>query len=116
MGLASSAVDFVGMALAGTMTVVAAVICQSMFEFPHFDFSKVVDPLTAVLIVLPVRVVRHAECRNGFVASADMVRSLGFAWPIALVLIALQPTSRSATRRWAKRFTRSSGASRGSFR
>lgn len=80
--------DILGMALVGAMTIVAAVICQSMFEFPHFDFSEVLSPATAVLFLTPVAwyVALNA-------ATASLKRGygavLGFAWPIALVIYAL---------------------------
>ncbi len=84
-GLGIIGYDILGMALAGIMTIAAAIICQSMFEFPHFDFSNVFDPLTAVLIVLPV-----AWYLSLNAATASMRRGygalLGFAWPIALGL------------------------------
>jgi hypothetical protein len=76
------------MALVGAMTIVAAVICQSMFEFPHFDFSQVFGPLTAVLFVAPVAWYAALNA-----ATASLKRGygavLGFAWPIALVIYAL---------------------------
>lgn len=80
--------DILGMVLAALMTIVAAIICQSMFEFPHFDFSHVADPLTALLAIVPIA---WYALLNG--ATASMRRGygalLGFAWPIALVLISL---------------------------
>lgn len=80
--------DFAGIALAGAMTIVAAVICQAMFEVPHFDFSEVAGPLTLLLIVLPFSWYA-ALCA----ATASMQRGagavVGFAWPIAFVTIGL---------------------------
>ena len=82
-GLGIIGYDILGMALAGAMTIVAAIICQSMFEFPHFDFSGVIDPMVALLFVLPVAWylalnAATASMRRGYGAL------LGFAWPIAL--------------------------------
>lgn len=81
-------VDFAGIVLAGTLTVVVAVICQAMFEVPHFDFSKIVDPITLLLIVLPFSWYATLNA-----ATASLKRGagavVGFAWPIAFVLIAL---------------------------
>ena len=84
-GLGIIGYDILGMALAGAMTIVAAIICQSMFEFPHFDFSEVVSAPAAVLVLLPVAWyallnAATASMRRGYGAL------LGFAWPIALGL------------------------------
>ncbi len=84
-GLGIMGYDILGMGLAGAMTIVAAIICQSMFEFPHFDFSGIVDPMTALLFVLPIAWylalnAATASMRRGYGAL------LGFAWPIALGL------------------------------
>lgn len=84
-GLGIIGYDILGMALAGAMTIVAAIVCQSMFEFPHFDFSKVIDPVTALVFVLPVAWYAALNA-----ATASMKRGygalLGFSWPIALGL------------------------------
>lgn len=81
-------VDFAGIVLAGALTIVAAIICQAMFEVPHFDFSEAVGPLTLLLIVLPFSWYA-ALCA----ATASMQRGagavVGFAWPIAFVTIGL---------------------------
>jgi hypothetical protein len=81
-------VDAAGIVLAGAMTVVAAIICQAMFEVPHFDFSKVADPFTLLLIVLPFSWYAALNA-----ATASLKRGagavVGFAWPIAFVIIAL---------------------------
>ena len=80
--------DILGMALVGAMTIVAAVICQSMFEFPHFDFSNVFDPLTAVLFLTPIAWYAALNA-----ATASLKRGygavLGFAWPVALIVVGL---------------------------
>lgn len=99
-------VDIVGMAIVGAMTIVAAIICLSMFEIPHFDFSvpagqtsgaglqfsfaqiPVINPLTALLVVLPIAwyALLNAvttSMRRGYGAV------IGFAWPVALLLVGL---------------------------
>ncbi|MGA7569274.1 MAG: hypothetical protein WCC70_08820 [Candidatus Aquilonibacter sp.] len=87
-GLGIVGVDVVGIVLAGAMTVVAAVICQTMFEVPHLDFSKLADPFTLLLIVLPFSWYAALNA-----ATASLRRGagavVGFAWPIAFVIIAL---------------------------
>jgi hypothetical protein len=59
-----------------------------MFEVPHFDFSKVADPFTLLLIVLPFSWYAALNA-----ATASLKRGagavVGFAWPIAFVIIAL---------------------------
>jgi len=85
-------VDIVGMAIAGAMTIVAAIICQSMFEIPHFDFSHVIEPITALCIVLPIAWyallnAATTSMRRGYGAV------IGFAWPIAFMLIGLSHAS-----------------------
>ena len=96
------------------MTIVAAVICQSMFEFPHFDFSNVIDPLTAVLFLAPVAWYAALNA-----ATASLKRGygavLGFAWPVALVVIALAHIPLSDTP-VGNVFHTIFGASLGSFR
>jgi hypothetical protein len=86
--LGTIGVDFAGIALAGALTVVAAVICQAMFEVPHFDFSEAVGPLTLVSIALPFSWYAALNA-----ATASMQRGagavVGFAWPIAFVTIGL---------------------------
>jgi hypothetical protein len=91
-GLGLIGVDIVGMAIVGAMTIVAAIICMSMFELPRFDFSRLADPLTAVVFVLPVAWyamlnAATASLRRGYGAV------IGFAWPVALVLIVLSHSS-----------------------
>jgi hypothetical protein len=87
-GLGIIGVDAVGIVLAGAMTVVAAIICQTMFEVPHFDFSQVADPFTLLLIVLPFSWYAALNA-----ATASLKRGagavVGFAWPIAFVIIVL---------------------------
>ncbi len=81
-------VDFAGIVLAGAMTVVAAIICQTMFEVPHFDFSQLADPITLLLIVLPFSWYAALNAATAsFKRGAGAV--VGFAWPIAFVIIAL---------------------------
>ena len=81
-------VDAAGIALAGAMTVVAAIICQTMFEVPHFDFSQLAGPFSLLLIVLPFSWYAALNA-----ATASLKRGagavVGFAWPIAFVIIAL---------------------------
>jgi hypothetical protein len=81
-------VDLVGILLAGMMTIVAAIICQSMFEFPHFDFSGVAGPTTALLFMLPIAWYAMLNA-----ATTSMRRGygtiIGFAWPIWFVLLSL---------------------------
>jgi hypothetical protein len=80
--------DVLGMALAGVMTIVAAVICQTMYEWPHFDFSKVADPVTLLLVALPLAWYAALNA-----ATTSLRRGagavIGFAWPVGLVLGAL---------------------------
>lgn len=87
-GLGIIGCDILGLALVGAMTIAAALICQSMFEFPHFDFSQVIDPLTAVLFLAPVAWYAALNA-----ATASLKRGygavLGFAWPVALVSLGL---------------------------
>lgn len=80
--------DIAGMAVAAAMTIVAAIICQTFFEMPHFDFSKAADPVVALLVLAPLAWYAMLNA-----ATASMRRGygavIGFAWPIAFVLIGL---------------------------
>ncbi len=92
-------VDIVGMAIAAAMTIVAAIVCLAMFEIPHFDFSRVADPLTALLAIVPLAWYAMLNA-----ATASMRRGygavIGFAWPVALVVISLSqlPTDEPVSR------------------
>ncbi len=78
-------VDIVGIVAASLMTIVALVICQSMFEVPHFDFSGV--NLQAILIGIAAPLAWYAMLNA---ASASLRRGygavLGFAWPVAILI------------------------------
>jgi hypothetical protein len=93
-GLGLIGVDIVGMAIVGAMTIVAAIICMSMFELPHFDFSRVGSALTAMCFVLPIAWYAMLNA-----ATASLRRGygsvIGFAWPVALLIVAFSHASLS---------------------
>jgi hypothetical protein len=80
--------DVLGMAIVGAMSILAAIICMSMFELPHFNFSNVAGPATAFLILLPLAWYAALNA-----ATASLRRGsgavIGFAWPVGLVITAL---------------------------
>jgi hypothetical protein len=81
--------DVLGMAIVAVMSIVAAIICLSMFELPHFDFSKVAaDTTVALVILLPLAWYAALNA-----ATASLKRGsgavIGFAWPVGLVFSGL---------------------------
>jgi len=87
-GLGVIGYDILGMAIVAVMTVVAAIVCMSMFEWPHFDFSHVAEPGTTLLVLLPLAWYAALNA-----ATASLKRGsgavIGFAWPVGLVISSL---------------------------
>jgi hypothetical protein len=82
-------VDCVGIVLAGAMTVVAAIICQTMFEVPHFDFSRHQcsrDSRAAIVLPLSWYAFLNASTASLKRGAGAVV---GLAWPAAIVSEAL---------------------------
>ncbi|HUN28839.1 MAG TPA: hypothetical protein VMV65_03455 [Alphaproteobacteria bacterium] len=86
--LGTIGVDLAGIALAALMTIVAAIVCQAMFEVPHFNFDHTFQLSTLLFLVLPLAWYAMLNA-----ATTSMKRGvgvvLGFAWPVAFVVIAL---------------------------
>ncbi len=84
-GLGMIAVDIVAIVAASAMTIVALILCQSMFEIPHFDFSGVNAQALIMGIALPL-----AWYATLAAATASLKRGygaiLGFAWPVAILV------------------------------
>ncbi len=83
--LQTMGVDIAGIVAASVLTIVALIVCQAMFEVPHFDFSGV--NLQAILIGIAAPLAWYAMLNA---ASASMRRGygavLGFAWPVAILV------------------------------
>ena len=80
-------VNLATIVLSSVMTIVALIICQSMLEIPHFDFSGVNWQALLMGIALPfawyaLLLAATSSMRRGYGAV------LGFAWPAALVIVA----------------------------
>ena len=78
-------VDVLGIFAASIMTVLALLICQSMFEIPHFNFSGVNAQAIAVGIIVPLTwyamlTAATSSLKRGYGAI------LGFAWPVAILV------------------------------
>ncbi len=78
-------VDVGGIIVGSVMTVVALLICQSMFEIPHFDFTGINAQAIAVGLIVPLTWyamlnAATASLRRGYGAI------LGFAWPVAILV------------------------------
>jgi len=86
-GVQAMGVDIVAIVGASVMTIVAFIICQSLFEIPHFDFSGVNTQAVVMGIAVPLAWY-GALCA----ATASMKRGygavLGFAWPVAILIAA----------------------------
>ena len=79
------AVDVAGIVLGSLMTVVALLICQAMFEIPHFDFGGVNAQAIAVGLIVPLTWYAMLNA-----ATTSLKRGygaiLGFAWPVAILI------------------------------
>ena len=86
LALRTVGVDAVGILVGSAMTIVAFVICQAMFEVPHFDFSGINLQAIVIGILLPL-----AWYAMLAAASASMKRGygavIGFAWPVAILAL-----------------------------
>ncbi|MDQ2866176.1 MAG: hypothetical protein M3R51_08110 [Candidatus Eremiobacteraeota bacterium] len=86
LGLRTMGVDAVGILAAAAMTIVALIICQAMFEVPHFDFSGVNSQSVIVGIILPLAWYAMLSA-----ASSSLKRGygavIGFAWPVAILVL-----------------------------
>ena len=87
-GLGIIGYDVIGMAIVAAMTIVAALICMSMLVLPRFDFSKVADMTTGLILMLPLAWYAALNA-----ATASLRRGsgavIGFAWPVGLVISSL---------------------------
>lgn len=86
LALRTMGVDVLGILMGSLVTIVAFVICQAMFEVPHFDFSGINLQAIVIGILLPV-----AWYAMLAAASASMKRGygavIGFAWPVAILVL-----------------------------
>jgi hypothetical protein len=81
-------VDLVGIVAAQTMTVVALIIGQSMYEVPHFDVQG-----TSLLFLLIVLLHPFAWYAMLNAATASLKRGagaiIGFSWPVTFLVVIL---------------------------
>ena len=80
-------VDAAGMLAGAVMTIVALILCQAMFEIPHFDFGGDLIEETVLGMLLPLTwyamlVAATSSLKRGYGAV------IGFAWPAAILVIA----------------------------
>jgi hypothetical protein len=82
-------VDLAGIAIAEVMTIVAALIMQSLFYTPGFAFSGADLPYILTALLLPFT---WYLMLNAFTASLKQGSGtvIGFAWPAALVVIFME--------------------------
>ena len=85
-------VDLAAIVAASIMTIVALIICQTMFEIPTFDFSGV--NISAILMGIAAPFAWYALLGA---ATTSMKRGygavLGFAWPVAILITVLGAVS-----------------------
>ncbi len=86
LALATMGVDALAILASSAMTIVALIICQSMFEVPHFDLSGV--NFESILLGIALPLAWYAMLNA---ATASMKRGygpvVGFAWPVALLVV-----------------------------
>ncbi|HEV7179440.1 MAG TPA: hypothetical protein VGN11_06190, partial [Candidatus Baltobacteraceae bacterium] len=84
-GLGVMGVNIVAILASSVMTIVALLICQTMYEIPHFDFTGVNTDAVLMGIALPL-----AWYATLTAATASMKRGygaiLGFSWPVLSVI------------------------------
>ncbi len=89
-------VDLAGIVLCSFMTVVAAILCQAMFELPQFDFSGINMNAIVMGFIFPFAWYAMVNA-----ATASLSRGYGaiqgFAWPVAILVtvFALMPWGNS---------------------
>ncbi|MEO9171190.1 MAG: hypothetical protein ABI282_05605 [Candidatus Baltobacteraceae bacterium] len=86
LALRAMGVDIVGIVAASVMAVIALIVCQAMFEVPHFDFSGINVQAVLIGIALPL-----AWFAMLTAATTWMKRGygaiVGFAWPVAILVL-----------------------------
>jgi hypothetical protein len=88
LALQTMGVDLIGIVLSSLMTIAAFIICQSMFEIPHFTFDGVNWQSILMGIAFPfawyaLLVACTSSMKRGYGAI------LGLAWPVAILLVIL---------------------------
>jgi hypothetical protein len=88
LALSVIAADCAGILIAEILTVIAVVIGQTFFEFPHFRLTGIDANFVLAIVIVPLAWYLFLNA-----ASASLKRGsgaiIGFSWPVAAVLIAL---------------------------
>jgi len=86
--LGTIGVDAAGIAVSGVLTIIAAIVCQAMFEVPQLDFSQTDGWLLLFVVIGPFA---WYAAINAVTTSLKRGSGavVGFAWPAAFVIIGL---------------------------